>query len=196
MAKRKPKQVVTLDNGKEIETTSEGWSDEYIDNQHVLVAGWGSNPHFGLNQSYLVAIEKKLSNHIIGKYKGKNVLSATTINEDILNIYIEAKALDVQKIRIATSLSPGMVALKEALMSSPEMQELFKLQKPEAYAKMFPPAEMEEDATDTESDVETTDLEGESIEPVEELESESSNETEDDVETIDLEDEETKEEVA
>jgi hypothetical protein len=142
MASKVKKQTVVLSNGTEIETTKEGWNDEYINKQPVLVAGWGSAPHFSISVGFLVEVAKKQPEMVVGKLDDTPVIDPQKLNQAILELYQTTNGFDVKAIRIATSratkIPAHLLAVKTAMDNNPAMKAMFLESDPTNYYIMYP----------------------------------------------------------
>ena len=108
---------------------------EEIKAEPVLCSGWASkgkvsNPHFGVSKSLQLAIAEKCPNLVKYKIEGSKgtqvaVLDPTLLVEDILNTYIDAKGLVVQKI-----------AVSRATMSTEQREVMSAMQNPDIMAEI------------------------------------------------------------
>ena len=135
----KEKTFVELTNGTEIPTTKDGWSAEYTDAKQVLTSGWGSNPHFGVSDGILLAIAKQCPDLVDGEYQTANgeipVINGIRLADDILQTYIEAKGLQVEKVRFAGSRSSVSSDLK-SLGANPEVMAMIRATNQKLYDRI------------------------------------------------------------
>lgn len=132
----KEKNVEVLSNGVSVETGKDNW----VEDVPVYAEGWnsGQGVHFGCSLGFLAAVAKAVPELVVGKRVSNNapVIDAVGLTTDILNTYIEAKGLEVLKIKSArTSISKQAKEAIEAISQDAEILALLQ-SKPELAAKL------------------------------------------------------------
>ena len=145
------KEIVTLDNGVEVETTKTGWDKKAIGEAKLpaIMAGWkeGAASHHSIGLGLAIA-SKEIEGAYLGEFIAENekgeevsvpVFDPKVINAAMYEAYVEKYSLDVPKISAATSrvgVQKQIDAIKSGLSDMPEVMELLKTTNPEMYAKI------------------------------------------------------------
>ena len=144
------KQVATLDNGEEIETTKEGWDKKVVAECPAIMAGWqpGAASHHSIGLGLAIACKYKIEGAYLGDFKAENekgeevmvpVFDPKVINQAMYESFVTEHELDVPKISAATSrvgVKKQMDALKSEVLDDPAVAELLKESNPDLYKKL------------------------------------------------------------
>jgi len=147
---KKNQQSLVLDNGVEINTTKNGWNDEEITSNQVLMAGWqaGKSSHHPISLGFALACKGKIEGAYLGDAVVEDdngneikvpVMDPLVINEAMMNASIEAYDLDVIKIRAATSrasIGKKLTALQEAISGNADVMKALEKSNPDLYEKL------------------------------------------------------------
>ena len=103
MARKNTAMKQVLDNGTEVGTCKNGWEESAAENIPVFATGWkgGSAVHFSAGLGVMLAAAQQVEGIQVDTFNGVPVIDGPAFAQDIINTYIEAKNLDVPKIRMA-----------------------------------------------------------------------------------------------
>ena len=139
------KFIEALDDGREIETSKEGWKNDkdkdgnpLIDSAAVLFPGWKANasPHATPGMAFFLGVIEKLPKYKVGEYNGIPVVDAGSIFEDMANEYIEK--YDIKVPKLARSSGAAAVAKQnlESIATDKVVMNALKKANPELWEKI------------------------------------------------------------
>ena len=148
---RQPKQIQTLTNGVEVETTVEGWNPLACEEQLILVESYtpGNSPHLGISFGYLHALMEKVPTFKKGDFELKNrdgtvlgtrpVVNASDIFEDMKRIHAEHYGFHIEDLRGIgrPSSKVELEAIRQAVSQlDPETMDMIRQSNPTLPSKL------------------------------------------------------------
>lgn len=121
----KNQNVAVLANGTEVRTTKDGWSETESARLPVLLEGWqeGKASHHPISLGLALACKDIIPGAYKGDFQAQTqdgetvlipVIDPLVIHEAMMDAFVEAYKLDVQRVRIATSRASVTKELAEA----------------------------------------------------------------------------------
>ena len=149
----KEKQVQSLVDGTEINTSKDGWEPKSVSGIPALMAGWkegaASHHSIGLGLALACKDNEELAKEVyLGDFAGEKengdivevpVFDPVKINNLMYEAFVEKYELDVPVLRIAgnrTGAKKELESLKAGILDDPKVAELLKESNPELYAKL------------------------------------------------------------